>query len=63
MEIYNDEPIHAKGNFNISVTYEVIVPEYVDNNQYQAIDTGITKIVTCINLKGKNHEEQNSKTG
>ena len=58
MEIYNDDPFHAKGNFYISVTYEVTVPEYVDNNQYQAIDAGITKIVTCINLKGKIHEVQ-----
>ena len=58
VEIYNDDPFHAKGNFYISVTYEVTVPEYVDNNQYQAIDAGITKIVTCINLKGKIHEVQ-----
>jgi len=56
LEIYNDDPYHGKGDFYISVTYEVAVPEYVDNNQYQAIDAGITKIVTCINLKGKIHE-------
>ena len=58
VEIYNDDPFHGKGNFYVSVTYEVTVPEYVDNNQYQAIDAGITKIVTCINLKGKIHEVQ-----
>ncbi len=58
VEIYNDDPYHGKGNFYIFVTYEIAVPEYVDNNQYQAIDAGVTKIVTCINLKGKIHEIQ-----
>ena len=58
VEIYNDDPYHAKGNFYISVTYEVATPEYIDNGNYQAIDAGITKIVTCINLKGKIHEVQ-----
>lgn len=56
LEVYNDDPYHGKGDFYVSITYEVAVPEYVDNNQYQAIDAGVTKIVTCINLKGKIHE-------
>jgi len=56
MEIYNDDPFKAKGDFYVSITYEVATPEYVDNGDYQAIDAGITKIVTCINLKGKIHE-------
>ncbi|AKB77242.1 Transposase-like protein B [Methanosarcina horonobensis HB-1 = JCM 15518] len=56
IEIYNDDPFHAKGDFYISVTYEVATPEYIDNGCYQTIDAGITKIVTCINLKGKFHE-------
>jgi putative transposase len=56
IEIYNDDPFHGKGNFYISVVYEVATPEYFDNGLYQANDAGITKIVTCINLKGKIHE-------
>lgn len=56
VEIYNDDPFRGKGNFYISVVYEVAAPEYIDNGLYQANDAGITKIVTCINLKGKIHE-------
>ncbi|MGB9927572.1 MAG: RNA-guided endonuclease InsQ/TnpB family protein [Methanosarcina sp.] len=56
LEIYNDDPFHAKGNFYISITYEVATPAYFDNGLYQANDAGITKIATCINLKGKFHE-------
>lgn len=42
-----------KDQYYISVTYEPDKPEYKDNNQYQAIDLGITKIVTAVNSKGK----------
>jgi putative transposase len=56
VEIYNDDPYHGKGNFFVSITYEAATPEYNDNGNYQAIDAGVTKIVTCINLKGKIHE-------
>ena len=56
IEIYNDYPFKAKGDFYISITYEVAAPEYINNGLYQANDAGITKIVTCINLKGKFHE-------
>lgn len=56
VEIYNDDPFHAKGDFYVSVTYEAACAEYVDNGLYQANDAGITKIVTCINLRGKFHE-------
>ena len=44
IEIYNDDPFQAKGDFYISITYEVASPEYFDNNLYQANDAGITKI-------------------
>ena len=30
LEIYNDNPYHGKGDFYVSITYEVAVPEYVD---------------------------------
>ena len=53
VEIYNDNPFQAKGNFYISITYEVASPEYVDNGLYQANDAGITKIVTAVNMEGK----------
>lgn len=54
IEIYNDDPYKAKGDFFISVTCDVSPSiEYVDNNQYQAIDLGITKIVTAVNTQGK----------
>ena len=52
IEIYNDNPYHGRGDFYISITYEVATPEYVDNNLYQANDAGITKIVTAINSHG-----------
>ena len=53
VEIYNDNPFRAKGNFYVSVTYEVAAPEYFDNGLYQANDAGITKIVTAVNMQGK----------
>ncbi|WP_410509975.1 transposase [Methanosarcina hadiensis] len=53
IEIYNDDPFHAKGDFYISVTYEVSAHEYIDNGLYQANDAGITKIVTAVNTQGK----------
>ncbi len=54
IEIYNDDPYKAKGDFFISVICDVSPSiEYVDNNRYQAIDLGITKIVTAVNTQGK----------
>ena len=37
----------------ITITYEMVVPRYVDNGQYQAIDLGILNLVTAVNLHGK----------
>lgn len=56
VEIYNDDPYKGRGDFYLSVIYDVFPKAYTDNGCYQAIDAGITKIVTCINLKGKIHE-------
>lgn len=54
VEIVNDDPYKAKGNFYITVTYDVDqIEEYQDNGIYQAIDLGVSKIVTAINTKGK----------
>lgn len=53
-EIVNDNPYKARGKFYICLTYDVDVKNtYFDNNIYQAIDLGITKIVTAINTDGK----------
>lgn len=53
IEIYNDDPLCGKGDFYISVVYEVATPDYFDNGLYQANDAGITKIVTAVNSNGK----------
>jgi putative transposase len=53
-EIVNDDPYKARGKFYICLTYDVEIEDtYSDNGNYQAIDLGITKIVTAINSEGK----------
>ena len=53
-EIVNDNPYKARGKFYICLAYDVDVEDtYYDNGSYQAIDLGITKIVTAINSEGK----------
>ena len=37
----------------VSITSEVVVPPYVENGQYQAIDLGIINLVTAVNMQGK----------
>jgi len=37
----------------VTVTYQVKEKEYIDNGKYQAIDLGITNIITAVNLDGK----------
>jgi len=37
----------------VSITYELEEPQYVDNDRYQAIDLGITHLVTAVNSQGK----------
>jgi len=41
-----------KGKWFVSITYEVQEPEYVDNGKYQAIDLGVSNIVSAVNLDG-----------
>ncbi len=41
------------GDYYISIIYEIQVTPYSDNGQYQAIDLGITHIVTAVNSKGR----------
>ena len=54
IEISNDNPYKARGKFYVTITYEedVKIP-FVDNGKVQAIDLGVTKIVTAINTEGK----------
>ena len=42
-----------KNNWYISVVHETLPKEFVCNNKFQAIDLGVTNIVTAINEKGK----------
>lgn len=52
VEIFNDNPYKGRGNFFISVIYEVYPKTYIDNGTYQAIDLGISKIITSIDTNG-----------
>ena len=42
-----------KGKWFVSITYEIPELEYIDNGKYQAIDLGISNIVSAVNLDGK----------
>ena len=39
--------------YYVSICYEIADRQYIDNGKYQAIDLGITNIVTAVNMKGK----------
>ena len=62
VEIYNSDPYKARGDWFISVTYDY-EPEvqYHDNGLYQAVDAGITKIVTAVNSQGKFFEAKTAR--
>ncbi|MFA5394943.1 MAG: transposase [Methanogenium sp.] len=63
VEIVNDNPYKARGKFFICITYEQATEkEYVDNGKYQAIDLGITKIVTAVNIEGQFFEVKTPRT-
>ena len=42
-----------RNRYFVSITYQVEEPPYVDNGRYQAIDLGVTHIVTAVNSQGK----------
>ena len=42
-----------RNRYFVTITYELEEPPYVDNDRYQAIDLGITHLVTAINSQGK----------
>lgn len=62
VEIFNSDPYLARGEWYISVTYDY-EPEvhYHDNDLYQAIDAGVTKIVTAVNSRGKFFEAKTAR--
>jgi len=62
VEIFNSDPYKARGDWYISVTYEY-EPEvqYHDNGLYQAIDAGVTKMVTAVNSQGKFFEAKTAR--
>ncbi|TFF97227.1 MAG: transposase, partial [Promethearchaeota archaeon] len=37
----------------VSITYEFQEPKYMDNRKYQAIDLGVSNLVSAVNLDGK----------
>ncbi len=49
VEIYLDN----QNRWFISITFEIIEKEYIDNGKYQAIDLGISNIVSAVNLDSK----------
>jgi len=50
-----------QGRYFIAITYEEEEPPYVDNGKYQAIDLGVTKLVTAVNSAGKFFEVKNKR--
>ena len=49
LEIVRDD----RKRYFVCIQIEIAEPEYIDNGLYQAIDLGITNIVTAVNLDGK----------
>jgi len=49
VEIFCDQ----RGRWFVALTCEVTAPPYADNGEYQAIDLGITNLVSAVNTKGK----------
>ncbi len=44
---------HDNRKYNLSIVHEVPEKPYEDNGLYQAIDLGVTKTVTAVNMQGK----------
>ena len=58
-KIYQISIYNNGDGFYLSVTYEVPEKPYEDNGLYQAIDLGITKTVTAVNMQGRFFEVKN----
>ena len=42
-----------RGRWFVSLISAITLPPYADNGQYQAIDLGVTNLVSAVNTKGK----------
>jgi putative transposase len=56
VSVYRDG---GDGRFYLSIVYETSERPYMDNGLYQAVDLGINKIVTAVNMQGKFFEAIN----
>jgi len=52
-EVKQVELFTRKGRWFVSITYEIPEPGYMDNGKYQAIDLGVSNLVSAVNLDGK----------
>lgn len=57
--VYQVTVFKNEDDFYISITYEKTEKPYFDNRLYQAIDLGITRTVTAVNMHGKFLEAKN----
>jgi putative transposase len=58
-EVYQVSVFMDGEDFYLSVVYEKPEKVYADNGLYQAVDLGINKIVTAVNMRGKFLEIKN----
>ena len=57
--IYQIVVSHDRGRYYLSIVHEVPEKPYENNGLYQAIDLGITKTITAVNMQGKFFEVKN----
>ena len=57
--VYQVSVFHDGKKYYLSIIHEAPEKPYLDNGLYQAIDLGITKTVTAINMQGKFFEARN----
>ena len=58
-KVYQVNVYQKKGKYYLGIVHEVSEKPYVDNGLYQAIDLGVTKTATAINIHGKFYETAN----
>jgi len=58
-KVYQISVFKDGNDFYVSIVYEKTEKPYFDNGLYQAIDLGITKTVTAVNMHGKFLEVKN----
>ena len=58
VELFQDR----RSRWFVTITYEIAIPKYMDNGQYQAIDLGVINLLTAVNMKGKFVQIRNRRT-